>query len=162
MSGRDQSIGGEVQPLMWTDSDALMRQGVHAAKEIFPRFLEAVDWTSDQLHRTFCHQIGSAHRRLLFDQLGLDPAIDYATVRFLGNTGSVALPITAALGIQNGFLRRGDHVALWGIGSGINVVALGVDWQTSLVDDEEPAAGMASAGCVDTAKPAEAALGASK
>ena len=83
--------------------------------------------------------MGRHHRSCLFEKLGLDPAIDYPTVEFLGNTGAVALPITAALGIENGCLRRGDHVALWGVGSGINVVALGVDWQGTLVDDEIPA-----------------------
>ena len=47
----------------------------------------------------------------------------------LGNTGSVALPITAAMGIEQGHLRPGDRVAMMGIGSGINVVILGIDWQ---------------------------------
>jgi acyl-CoA:acyl-CoA alkyltransferase len=135
VSGHDQSVGGDVQPLMWTDSDSLMRQGVHAAKEVLPRFLEAVGWGRDEIHRTFCHQIGPAHRRLLFEQLEMDTAIDFTTVGYLGNTGSVALPMTAALGIQRGCVKQGDHVALWGVGSGINVVALGLDWQTSLVDD---------------------------
>ena len=61
--------------------------------------------------------------------MGLDPAIDYTTLEVLGNTGSVALPITTALGIERGHVQPGDHVALLGIGSGINVVMLGVDWQ---------------------------------
>jgi len=138
VSGHDPSIGGDATPLMWTDSDALMRQGIHACKETFPAFLEATGWAPNEIHRTFCHQIGPMHTRLLFDKLGLDPAIDYPTVQFLGNTGSVAMPITAALGIQDGWVKRGDHVALWGIGSGINVVGLGVEWQRSLVDDELP------------------------
>jgi 3-oxoacyl-[acyl-carrier-protein] synthase-3 len=138
ISGHDASIGGDWQPLMWTDSDALMRQGIHAAKETFPTFLEATGWAPNEIHRSFCHQIGPMHRKLLFEKLGLDVAIDYPTVEFLGNTGSVALPITAALGVQLGCVKRGDHVALWGIGSGINVVALGVDWQRSLVDDSLP------------------------
>jgi len=37
------------------------------------------------------------------------------------------------MGIEQGHVRRGDHVALLGIGSGINVVMLGVEWQRSLV-----------------------------
>lgn len=135
LSGHDPSIGGDAMPLMWTDSDALMRQGVQCGEEVFPRFLEATGWTAEEVHRTFCHQIGPAHRKLLFERLGLDLAIDYPTVNFLGNTGSVAMPMTAALGIENGLVQRGDHVALWGVGSGINVVALGVDWQRTLVDD---------------------------
>ncbi len=135
-SGYDASIGDGGGTLMWTDSDALMRQGVQAGKEVYPAFLETLDWTSNDIHRTFCHQVGRAHRRLLFETLELDSSIDFPTVHFLGNTGSVALPITAALGFETGFARPGEHIALWGIGSGVNVVALGVDWQTTLRDGE--------------------------
>jgi 3-oxoacyl-[acyl-carrier-protein] synthase-3 len=128
------SVDGGAPTLMWTDADALMRQGVQAGKDAFPRFLDAIGWAPGDIHRTFCHQVGRSHRKMVFETLELDPAIDYPTVEFLGNTGSVALPITAALGAESGFVRSGDHVALWGVGSGINVVALGVDWQATLVD----------------------------
>jgi len=139
-SGRDESIAtgnssaGSAPPLMWTDADALMRQGVQAGKEAFPGFLDATGWTPAEIHRTFCHQVGRSHRKLLFETLELDEEIDYPTVEFLGNTGAVALPITAALGTETGFVHCGAHVALWGIGSGSNVVALGVEWQRTLLD----------------------------
>jgi hypothetical protein len=35
-----------------------------------------------------------------------------------------------ALGIESGHLEPNDHVALLGIGSGINSLMLGVDWQS--------------------------------
>jgi 3-oxoacyl-[acyl-carrier-protein] synthase-3 len=38
------------------------------------------------------------------------------------------------MGIEHGRLAAGDRVALLGIGSGINVLMLGLDWQKSLVD----------------------------
>jgi 3-oxoacyl-[acyl-carrier-protein] synthase-3 len=117
-----------MQPLMWTDSETLLREGVRTARETFERFRKTLGWEVDDIDKTFCHQVGRAHRKLLFETLGLDTAIDYSTVERLGNTGSVALPITAALGIENGRLARGDRVALLGIGSGINVVMLGVEW----------------------------------
>ncbi|HXT59410.1 MAG TPA: 3-oxoacyl-[acyl-carrier-protein] synthase III C-terminal domain-containing protein, partial [Pirellulales bacterium] len=71
--------------------------------------------------------------RLLFDALGLAPELDFSTVEFLGNTGSVAVPITSAMGIERGHLSQGDHVALLGIGSGINVLMLAVDWRRAAV-----------------------------
>ena len=64
----------------------------------------------------------------MLETLGLDPTIDYATFDRLGNTGAVALPTAAALGIENGHVHKGDRVAMLGIGSGINVVMLGVEW----------------------------------
>jgi len=80
------------------------------------------------------------HRDLLFEALGLDTAIDYSTLEFLGNTGAVGVIITAAIGAHLGLINQGDHVGLWGIGSGINVVGFGLDWQQSLVDEESAAA----------------------
>ncbi len=120
--------------LMWTDSEKLMREGVAVARETFDEFLAEMGWTATDIMKTFCHQVGRAHRRLLFETLGLDERIDYSTVEYLGNTGAVALPMTAAIGIENGHLRQNDRVALLGIGSGINVIMLGVEWQRNLVD----------------------------
>ena len=50
------------------------------------------------------------------------------TFEFLGNVGTVSLPITAAIASERGFLERGDRVGLLGIGSGLNCVMLGVEW----------------------------------
>ncbi len=132
-SGRDEASADGMRPLMTTDSERLMHEGVAAAAGAFPVFLDEAGWAVDDLHKTFCHQVGVAHRRLMFEALGLSPAVDFTTVEFLGNTGSVALPITMAMGIERGHLRRDDHVGLLGIGSGINVLMLGVDWQRAAV-----------------------------
>ena len=47
----------------------------------------------------------------MFGAMGLTPAIDFTTVEFLGNTGSAALPVTMAIGIEQGRLKRDDRVA---------------------------------------------------
>lgn len=117
--------------LMETDSEALLREGIAAATGAFDGFLDALSWRRDAINRTFCHQVGKAHHRLLFESLGLDPGIDFATYPTLGNTGAVALPMTVACGIEQAPPRQGDRVALLGIGSGINVVMLGIDWGTN-------------------------------
>jgi len=133
-SGRDESADAHMRPLMSTDAETLMHEGIAAAKETFAALLAGLGWQADDIHKTFCHQVGRTHQRLLFEALGLDAAMDYSTLEFLGNTGSVALPMTAALGIENGHLKPNDQVALLGIGSGINVIMLGVDWQRSPVE----------------------------
>ena len=76
--------------------------------------------------------------------LGIGPGIDFPTVETLGNTGSVALPLALALGIEQGHLSPGDRAALLGIGSGINVLMMALEWQTELVPTEriEPIAGL--------------------
>jgi 3-oxoacyl-[acyl-carrier-protein] synthase-3 len=68
------------------------------------------------------------HRKLLFEKLELDAARDFPTVEFLGNMGSVSLPISLSLGSEQGLLAPGDKLALLGIGSGLVCLNLGVQW----------------------------------
>ena len=145
-SGADEA-GHDMQPLMNTDSEQLMHQGITTGVETFGDFLHEMEWTQDDIAKVFTHQVGVAHRKMMFDSLGLQPALDFSTVGFLGNTGSVALPISMALGVEQGHLSSGDQVAMLGIGSGINSVMVAVDWQRSLCDQnaaDSPAAGVAS------------------
>src|SRR5688572_16387262 len=124
--GSDETAGRPL--LMTTDSERLLREGVALAEEAFEEFLATAEWSVDEIDKTFCHQIGNAHRKLMFQALKLDTRIDFGTFETLGNTGSVALPISAALGIEQGHVKPGDRVAMLGIGSGINTLMLGVEW----------------------------------
>ena len=129
----DVTAGGNASgQLMETDSEALLHAGVGAAAEAFKMFQAEIGWTAESISRTFCHQVGVAHEKLLFETLGLDPAKNYRTFSYLGNTGSVALPTAAALGIESGFVGEGEKIALLGIGSGINVIMLAVEWNKTL------------------------------
>ena len=132
-SGRDESVAGGMQPLMQTDAEALMHAGVKLGRETFGQFLDEVGWSVGDVSKTVCHQVGSAHRKLLLEQLGLDLAIDFVTYPWLGNTGAAALPVTLAIGIEKQHYRDGDRVAMLGIGSGINVLMLAVEVQNALV-----------------------------
>lgn len=131
-NGSDEAIGSGMAPLMDTDSEKLLVEGVAAARRTFDSFLHESGWQRESIQKSFCHQVGAAHRKLLFEQLALSPAIDFPTVEFLGNMGSVSLPITMAMGIERGWLRRYDQVSLLGIGSGINVVMAGVKWRQAV------------------------------
>ncbi len=123
-----------LETMMDTDSERLMRQGIATGMETFRRFLGVAGWEPEHIDRTFCHQVGGAHRKRMLESLGLDPENDFATLERLGNTGAAALPVTMALGIEAGLLHRGDCVALLGIGSGINCQMLSVEWQKSIAE----------------------------
>jgi acyl-CoA:acyl-CoA alkyltransferase len=128
-SGRDESIAGDMRPLMDTDSERLMEEGIRAGAETFAAFQSEAGWSTADIHKTFCHQVTATHRKLMLLALGLDPRIDFPTVETLGNTGSVALPLALALGVEQGHLAPRDRVALLGIGSGINVLMMAIEWQ---------------------------------
>lgn len=131
-SGSDEA-GAGMQPLMQTDSERLMHEGIATGVVTFGDFLRECHWTRDQIDKTICHQVGLAHRKLMLQSLKLEAERDFTSVEFLGNTGSVALPVTLALACEAGHLMPSDRVAMLGIGSGINSVMLGVDWQEARV-----------------------------
>jgi 3-oxoacyl-[acyl-carrier-protein] synthase-3 len=118
---------------MQTDSEQLMHQGVATGAATFGEFLDQSGWQREAIDKTICHQVGVAHRRLLFEALGLDAGLDFSTLETLGNTGAAALPITMALALEAEHIRPGDRVAMLGIGSGINCQMLGASWQKSKV-----------------------------
>jgi 3-oxoacyl-[acyl-carrier-protein] synthase-3 len=110
---------------MQTDSERLLVAGVELARETWAEFSQA---HGNRFERFICHQVGSVHRRKLYETLGLDLARDFSTFETLGNTGSVALPATLALAAEAGAVKSGDRVALLGIGSGLNCLMLALEW----------------------------------
>jgi 3-oxoacyl-[acyl-carrier-protein] synthase-3 len=117
-------IGGGT--LMATDSELLLQKGVETANLTWQDFREEMGWAAASISRFFCHQVGSAHAKLLFETLKLDPAKNFETLQFLGNVGSVSAPITLAMGLEKGILAAGERAAVLGIGSGINCLMLGI------------------------------------
>ncbi|MGY8768250.1 MAG: 3-oxoacyl-ACP synthase III [Pirellulales bacterium] len=132
------SVAGENEtgvgsPLMQTDSEKLMMEGIETGGATFEDFLKATDWTRESIQRSVSHQVGLTHRKLILERIGLSPDNDYPTVQWLGNTGSAALPVSMAIAAQHGYFSSGDNIGMLGIGSGINSVMIGVNWQKALV-----------------------------
>ena len=120
------TAGGGLQ--MQTDSEQLLLAGVQVALDTWNLFEQETGWTRTTPDRFICHQVGSTHRRRLYETVGLDLSRDFSTFETLGNTGSAALPTALALAVEQGAVKSGDKVALLGIGSGINSLMLAVEW----------------------------------
>lgn len=116
-------------PLMNTDSEALLHAGCALAGRTWTDARAALGWESRGPDHVFTHQVGAAHRRLLFETLALDPDLDMPTVATLGNTGSTALPTAHALGCAARAPKPGDRIAWLGIGSGLVSLMLGLEWR---------------------------------
>ena len=114
--------------LMATNSEELLHRGVETAQMTWNRFSAKPGWRAENIDRFFCHQVGSAHAKLLFERLGLAPQKNFETLATLGNVGSVSAPITMAMAIEQDAFLPGQKGALLGIGSGINCLMLGVEW----------------------------------
>ncbi len=111
---------------MSTDSEALLQAGNELAARTFELFQAELGWRRTSIDRVVTHQVGVAHRRLLFETLGIDPATDLPTLETLGNVGSVSLPLSWSMAREAGRIRPGERLALLGIGSGLNCLMLGV------------------------------------
>jgi len=127
MSDQD-SAGASMQPLMETDSETLMAEGIRTGQAAFEKLLTETTWGREAIDQTICHQVGARHRIGMLDSMNLPVEKDHVSFPRLGNTGSVALPLTVASGIASGVLRKGMRVAMLGIGSGINSVMLASQW----------------------------------
>lgn len=119
---------GDNRPRMETDSEALLHAGVSLADQTWVKARRALGWNNSDVNKVFTHQVGKAHRKLLLERLELNQDLDFPTVEFLGNTGAVALPMAASIGIERGHVVSGDNIALLGIGSGLNSIMLGMQW----------------------------------
>ena len=76
----------------------------------------------------FTHQVSEPQRKIGLKAIGVPLDIDHPTLHYLGNTASVAAPISIAIGVDNGVVDEGDKVVLFGVGSGINSIVLGIQW----------------------------------
>lgn len=113
---------------MRTDAPAVLKNGVELARGTWRKFTEGLGWSAASVDKTIGHQVGGPHRAAVLAAFGVAPDKDYATYEFLGNIGTVSLPLTAALADERGFLDKGDKVGFLGIGSGLNCMMLGWEW----------------------------------
>ena len=91
-----------MKPTMQTDAETLMHEGVAIGREAFDHFLTELGWSVGDISKTACHQVGAPQRKLMLETFGIDPAIDFITYPWLGNTGAAAMPTTLAVGIEKG------------------------------------------------------------
>jgi 3-oxoacyl-[acyl-carrier-protein] synthase-3 len=115
-------------PFMETHAGEVLKYGVELGLRTWQSFLAKFGWHSEYLDKVICHQVGAGHRDAVLKALGVPPEKDFSTFEYLGNIGTVSLPITAAIAEEREFLQPGDRVGFLGIGSGLNCLMLGLEW----------------------------------
>jgi 3-oxoacyl-[acyl-carrier-protein] synthase-3 len=115
-------------PFMETHAGEVLKYGVELGLRTWQNFLTKFGWRGDHLDKVICHQVGAGHRDAVLKAIGVPPEKDFSTFEYLGNIGTVSLPITAAIAEEREFLRPGDRVGFLGIGSGLNCLMLGLEW----------------------------------
>ena len=120
--------GGQQVQFMATDSVSVLKHGVQLGSDTWQAFLKEMGWSPAQVDRVICHQVGSGHQDAILNSLQLPKEKDYTTYRFLGNMGTAALPVTAAIADERGVLKAGQRVGFLGIGSGLTCLMMGLEW----------------------------------
>jgi 3-oxoacyl-[acyl-carrier-protein] synthase-3 len=113
---------------MVTDTRVLLTEGLKLATKTFAAAREKLGWIVDELDQFIIHQVSKAHTESLMKLLGLDSEKVHRIYPDLGNIGPAAVPITLANAVAVGKIKRGDRVALLGIGSGLNCSMAEIVW----------------------------------
>ncbi len=115
-------------PTMATNSEGVLKNGLQLADETWKALKKELAWQDSDVDKVFTHQVTAIHNSSLFKTLKLDQSKGFASVEYLGNIGTVSLPITLALAVEANCLNTGDKIALLGIGSGLSCIMLGGIW----------------------------------
>jgi len=113
---------------MVTDTRILLSEGLKLAAKTFQAARIALDWVANEMDQYVIHQVSKVHTESLVNLLGLDPEKVHAIYPKMGNIGPASVPIVLAKAIELGKIRKGDRVALLGIGSGLNCSMAEIVW----------------------------------
>ena len=109
---------------MKTDPTRLLAEGVRLARKTWESFrTEQGDTRAYALH-----QVGKANHDTVCRALGIDDRRALRIYPEIGNVGAASVAIAAGMSVERGHVGPGDGIALMGIGSGLNVSMLRVDW----------------------------------
>ncbi|BBO84273.1 3-oxoacyl-ACP synthase III [Desulfosarcina ovata subsp. sediminis] len=114
---------------MTADASKVMLFGVDLAKQTWDLAGRVLaNWSDDEIDAYIPHQVSQRNMDVLNEKLGLTPQKHHLNFPTLGNIGPAAVPITLNQAAETGRVRPGNHVALMGIGSGLNCSMMSVTW----------------------------------
>ncbi|MEO7477908.1 MAG: 3-oxoacyl-ACP synthase III [Lysobacteraceae bacterium] len=113
---------------MVTDTKTLLIEGLKLAQKTFIAAKLALGWVVDELDEFVIHQVSQVHTQAFIKAFGLDPNKVLTIFAEHGNIGPASVPIVLSKLRELGRLKKGDRVALLGIGSGLNCSMAEVVW----------------------------------
>lgn len=113
---------------MVTDTRMLLIEGLKLAQKTFVAAKVALGWAVDELDQFVIHQVSQVHTQAFIKAFGIDPKKVLTIFGEHGNIGPASVPIVLSKLKQLGRLKKGDRIALLGIGSGLNCSMAEVVW----------------------------------
>ncbi|MDQ3511022.1 MAG: 3-oxoacyl-ACP synthase III [Pseudomonadota bacterium] len=113
---------------MVTDTKQLLIEGIRLAQKTFIAAKLALGWVVEELDEYVIHQVSQVHTQAFIKAFGIDPKKVLTIFAEHGNIGPASVPIVLSKLREMGRLKKGDRVALLGIGSGLNCSMAEVVW----------------------------------
>ncbi|MET0549476.1 MAG: 3-oxoacyl-ACP synthase III [Xanthomonas sp.] len=113
---------------MVTDTRMLLIEGIKLAQKTFVAARQALGWAVDELDQYVIHQVSQPHTQAFIKNFGIDPKKVMTIFGEHGNIGPASVPIVLSKLRELGRLKKGDRIALMGIGSGLNCSMAEVVW----------------------------------
>ncbi len=113
---------------MVTDTKMLLIEGMKLASKTFAAAKLALGWAVEEMDEFVIHQVSKVHTQAMLDAFGIDPKKVLTIFGEHGNIGPASVPIVLSKLREMGRLKKGDRVALLGIGSGLNCSMAEVVW----------------------------------
>jgi acyl-CoA:acyl-CoA alkyltransferase len=105
--GMEETSPATFRQFMYTDSIEVLKHGAALGCNSWADFLREMAWTPQLLDKAIFHQVGSAHRDMMLKVTEIPEEKDFSTYEFLGNMGTVSLPLTAAWPLSASLCCRG-------------------------------------------------------
>ncbi len=113
---------------MVTDTKMLLIEGMKLAAKTFVAAKLALGWVVEEVDEFVIHQVSKVHTQAMVEAFGIDPKKVLTIFGEHGNIGPASVPIVLSKLREMGRLKKGDRVALLGIGSGLNCSMAEVVW----------------------------------
>jgi 3-oxoacyl-[acyl-carrier-protein] synthase III len=114
---------------MIADAASVMTHGVELAHQTWMLAEKTINnWSDKNINHYIPHQVSARNMEALTKKLKITPEKAHLNFQTLGNIGPAAIPITLGIAEEENRLLPGDHIALMGIGSGLNCTMMSITW----------------------------------
>jgi acyl-CoA:acyl-CoA alkyltransferase len=113
---------------MVTDSKGLLNAGIELSIKMREQILRQWEKEPDAMDEIVIHQVSQPHTDKVIEATCLTDSKVHRLYPEFGNVGPAGVPLVLAKSVEAGRVQTGDHVGLFGIGSGINCMVMEVVW----------------------------------
>ena len=113
---------------MIADGRMLMIEGLKLGQKTFTAAKAVLGWAVEELDQFVIHQVSKAHTQAFLRAFRIDPKKVMTIFGEHGNIGPASVPIVLSKLREMGRLKKGNRIALLGIGSGLNCSMAEVVW----------------------------------